>query len=415
MSQTTSVRRRPGQRFARRPVLPLVPEVRQPLRVGFLSAHNYLDRTQWSGTLFYMQQALAQQGLQVVHLGTPRQYPNWQRKLIYYGQNLKKIFVTPPFHPPIQPEWLNRVEAQIAAAECDFVLAPIASKEIAALHTDTPIIYFSDTTAKLFCQEQSYAHVYGSQTRLDQETLDQIELLDAIALTKSTHVVYPSQWAAQSAIEDYGVSPARVSVIPFGANLEQPPDALEVLRDRQSLPLSPCRLLFIGIDWQRKGGDIAFQTLLALLKQGIDAELTIVGAVPPPQIRHERLTVIPRLDKNLPQDRQQLDQLLRQSHFLLLPSRAECYGVSLCEANAFGLPALATAVGGISTVVRNGRNGYKLPLSASGEDYAHLLVKLLADYPRYQQLARSSRAQYDQRLNWSRWAESVEELLRSLG
>jgi glycosyltransferase involved in cell wall biosynthesis len=140
-----------------------------------------------------------------------------------------------------------------------------------------------------------------------------------------------------------------------------------------------------------------------------------VGAVPPPQVRHEKLTVIPRLDKNLPLHRQRLDQLLQQSHFLLLPSRAECYGISLCEASAFGLPVLTTAVGGISTVVRNGRNGYKLPLAASGVDYANLLVKLIADRPRYQQLALSSRAEYDQRLNWNRWAESIEDLLRSLG
>jgi glycosyltransferase involved in cell wall biosynthesis len=412
MSQSTFVRLRTG--YLDRPT---GHDVRTTIRVGFLSAHNYLDRTQWSGTLFHMQQALAQRGVQVVHLGTPRQYSDWQRKLIYYGQNLKKVFICPPFHPPIQQQWLDRVQSQIIQSDCDFILAPIASKEIALLNTSTPIIYLSDSTAKLFCREHLYTHVQGSQTRLDQATLDQIERLDGIALTKAAHVIYPSQWAAQSAIADYGVDSTKVSVIPFGANLEQPPSALEVLRDRQSRAhsLSPCRLLFIGIDWERKGGDIAFQTLLELLQRNIAAELVVVGAVPPPHIRHEKLTIIPRLDKNLPLHRQRLDQLFQQSHFLLLPSRAECYGISLCEASAFGLPVLTTAVGGISTVVRNGRNGYKLPLAATGVDYANLLVKLLSDRLRYQQLAVSSRSEYDQRLNWNQWAESIEDLLRSLG
>jgi glycosyltransferase involved in cell wall biosynthesis len=400
MSQSTSVRLN-----ARR-------DVRSTIRVGFLSSHNYLDRTQWSGTLFYMQQALVERGFQVVYLGTPRVYPTWQRKLLYYGQNLKSLLVPPPFYPPIQRQWLSQVEAQITEADCDFIFAPIASREIALISTNTPIIYASDSTAKLFCQEQHYTQ--GRQSKLSQETLEQIELFDAIALTKAQHVIYPSQWAADSAIGDYGVAPSKVSIIPFGANLEQPPTAAQVWASRQTNPMEPCRLLFIGIDWRRKGGEIAFQTLLDLRQRGINAELVVVGTVPPSPIRHEKLTIIPQLDKNCPQQRQRLNQLLQQSHFLLLPSRAECYGISLCESSAFGLPVLTTAVGGISTVVRNGRNGYKLPLSASSADYADLLLKILADPDHYQRLTRSARAEYDQRLNWSSWSQNLYALLSSL-
>jgi glycosyltransferase involved in cell wall biosynthesis len=402
MSQSTSVRLN-----ARR-------DVRSTIRVGFLSAHNYLDRTQWSGTLFYMQQALTRQGFEVTYLGTPKTYPTWQRKLLYYGQNLKSVLVPPPFYPPIQRSWLSQVEAQIEAADCDFIFAPIASREISLLRVSTPIIYASDSTAKLFCQEQHYTHIPGKRAHLDRATLEQIELFDAIALTKAQHIVYPSQWAADSAIGDYGVDPGKVSIIPFGANLEQPPAAAEVWASRQVNVMPPCRLLFIGIDWQRKGGEIAFQTLLELLQRGIDAELVVVGTVPPPHVRHEKLTIIPQLDKNCPQQRQRLNQLLRQSHFLLLPSRAECYGISLCEASAFGLPVLTTAVGGISTVVKNGRNGYKLPLSATSADYADILAQLLAAPDYYQRLARSSRAEYDQRLNWDCWAQELYALLCSL-
>jgi glycosyltransferase involved in cell wall biosynthesis len=361
-----------------------------------------------------MQQALVQRGFQVTYLGTPKVYPTWQRKLLYYGQNLKSLLVPPPFYPPIQRQWLSQVEAQIIEADCDFIFAPIASREIALINTTTPVIYASDSTAKLFCQEQHYTHVQGKQSKLSQETLEQIELFDAIALTKAQHIIYPSQWAADSAIDDYGVAPSKVSVIPFGANLEQPPTAAQVWASRQVNPMEPCRLLFIGIDWRRKGGEIAFQTLLDLLHQGIDAELVVVGTVPPPHIRHEKLTIIPQLDKNCPQQRQRLNQLLQQSHFLLLPSRAECYGISLCEASAFGLPVLTTNVGGISTVVRNGRNGYKLPLSAPSSDYADILMRILADPDHYQRLSRSARAEYDQRLNWDTWSQELYALLSSL-
>ncbi len=389
-------------------------DVRSTIRVGFLSAHNYLDLTPWSGTLFYMQRALIQNGFQVIPLGTPRVYSAWQRKFLYYGERFKSLFVPPPFYPPVQRLWLDQVEEQIREADCDFIFAPIASKEIALLNTSVPIIYLSDSTAKLFCQEHLYTHVQGKQSKLSQATLEEIETFEAIALTKAEHVIYPSPWAAQSAIEDYGVASSKVSVIPFGANLEHSPTAAEVLANRQTNPLDPCRLLFVGVDWQRKGGDIAYQTLLELLDRNINAELVVVGTVPPPHIHHEKLTVIPHLDKNSPQQRQYLNQLLQQSHFLLLPSRAECYGIALCEASAFGLPVLATAVGGIPAIVRNGRNGYQLPLAACGSDYADLLVQILANPAHYQQLTLLSRTEYDQRLNWSCWAEGVYALLLSL-
>lgn len=379
-----------------------------------MSSYNCLDRTQWSGTLFYMQQALTKKGVQVVYLGTPNIYPPWQRKLLYLRQKFKNLFAPSAFHPPVQQQWLAQVEEQIRQADCDFIFAPIASKEIALLNISTPIVYLSDSTARLFCQDHHYTHRQGGRSNLDQATLERIELFEAIALAKASHIIYPSQWAAQSAIDDYGVASSKVSVIPFGANLDSPPTPAEVSKNRQTNPLAPCRLLFIGMSWQRKGGEIAFQTLLKLIERNIDAELVIVGTVPPPHIRHEKLTVIPHLDKNSPQHRQRLNQLLQQSHFLLLPSRAECYGIVLCEASAFGLPVLTTAVGGISTIVRNGWNGYKLPLAADSSDYADLLIQILANPAHYQQLTLSSRAEYDQRLNWNCWAESVFDLFLSL-
>lgn len=389
-------------------------DTKPTIRVGFLSAHNYLDLTQWSGTLFYMQQALTQNGVHVTHLGTPKVYPSWQRKLLYYREYFKDALVPRSFHPPVQQQWLSQVEKQICQSDCDFIVAPIASKEIAALNTSVPIIYLSDTTARLFCQEQHYTYVQGQKSQMNQAALAEIETFEAIALTKAEHVIYPSQWAAQSAIEDYGVASSKVSVIPFGANLEHAPTAAEVSKNRQTNPLDPYRLLFIGMDWQRKGGEIAFQTLLNLLHRNINAELVVVGTVPPPHIHHEKLTVIPHLDKNSPRQRQRLNQLLEQSHFLLLPSRAECYGIVLCEASAFGLPVLTTAVGGISTIVKDGRNGYKLPLNASSSDYGDRLVQALTDPAHYQQLTLLSRTEYDQRLNWNSWAEGVSAILLSL-
>ncbi|MCI0596961.1 MAG: glycosyltransferase family 4 protein, partial [candidate division Zixibacteria bacterium] len=95
----------------------------------------------------------------------------------------------------------------------------------------------------------------------------------------------------------------------------------------------------------------------------------------------------------------------------LLPTRYECYGVVFCEAAAFGLPVITTDTGGVSGVVREGENGYLLPYEAGGADYAQLIAEICADENRYNELVQKSRKEFEDRLNWDTWAQTVKRLL----
>jgi hypothetical protein len=55
-----------------------------------------------------------------------------------------------------------------------------------------------------------------------------------------------------------------------------------------------------------------------------------------------------------------------------------------------------------------------LPLSASGEDYANLIGEKFSDKGVYENLVRSSREEYDMRLNWDKWAESLHQVILSI-
>jgi len=172
--------------------------------------------------------------------------------------------------------------------------------------------------------------------------------------------------------------------------------------------------LFIGVKWERKGGDIAFETLLALEKMGIPAELTVVGCIPPKQFAHPAMKVIPFLNKNDESQRKKLEKLYLTSDFLLFPTRNECYGIVVCEANAFGLPVIAADTGGVSGVVTNGENGFLLPHSARGDQYAEVVAKLYRDERGYAELVQSSRADFDNRLNWDVWGTATHKLILEL-
>src|SRR6266567_3634265 len=236
----------------------------------------------------------------------------------------------------------------------------------------------------------------------------QMHAVTDMGISKASALSYSSTWAAQSAIKDYHAEPQKVHVVPMGANFDDPPGREIVWCKKKS---AICKLLFVGVDWLRKGGEIAFETLLALHHMGIPAELVICGCVPPKHFTHPNMKVIPYLDKNDPAQYNEMTQLYREADFLLLPTRNECFGIVFCEANAFGLPAITTQTGGVPEVVRNGENGFVLPLEARGDAYARLIASIYGNDVRYAQLVLSSRAAYDECLNWDVWGIAVNTII----
>ena len=175
-----------------------------------------------------------------------------------------------------------------------------------------------------------------------------------------------------------------------------------------------CQLLFIGVDWQRKGGEIAFETLLQLEEMCIPTELIVLGCTPPKPFLHEHMTVIPFLNKRDERQYRELNRLFATSSFMILPTRSDCVPMVLAEANAFGLPVVTTQTGGIPSIVRQGENGFTLPLSARGPDYARVIAEVYQDDLRYAQLVKSSRAAFDERLNWDAWGIAITKIIHDM-
>ncbi|MBI3812200.1 MAG: glycosyltransferase family 4 protein [Nitrospirae bacterium] len=286
----------------------------------------------------------------------------------------------------------------------DLVFAPGAATEIAFLDTDVPIIYLSDATFPLL------HNYYPKFSNLLKTSIRDAYRIEELALKKAALILYPTEWAANSAVSDYHVDKAKIHVIPFGANFDKIPNREVVLKREKS---DLCRLLFLGVDWERKGGDIAFETHLELEKLGIRSELIICGCIPPQEFLYERMTVIPFLDKNHPGQRQRLAELFLASDFLMLPTRNDCYGIVFCEASAFGLPIITTRTGGVPGVVTDGQNGYMLPLNARGVEYAKVISSIFHDDRHYSRLVRASRRIYEEKLNWDSWGAAVRNLLLS--
>jgi glycosyltransferase involved in cell wall biosynthesis len=100
-----------------------------------------------------------------------------------------------------------------------------------------------------------------------------------------------------------------------------------------------------------------------------------------------------------------------KSDFLLLPTRAECFGLVFCEAAAFGVPSVSADTGGVRGAVHEGKNGFLLPPDANGKIYAEKITELWNDRAAYLHLRESARNLFETTLNWDAWAMEVKDYL----
>jgi glycosyltransferase involved in cell wall biosynthesis len=239
--------------------------------------------------------------------------------------------------------------------------------------------------------------------------------MEQLALDKCQLAIYSSDWAAKTAIENYRVDPSKVKVVPFGANIECDRDISYIKTLIDAKPSHQCNLLFIGVEWYRKGGDIALQVAEELNKQGLPTQLTVVGCKPnAEQPLPDFVTSLGFVSKTTEEGVQKIKQLLSEAHFLILPSMADCTPIVFCEANSFGVPCLATNVGGIPTIIKDDVNGKTFAKEANIADYCTYISNVFSNYSQYKSLALSSFNEYQCRLNWSVAGKTVKKLLTNL-
>jgi glycosyltransferase involved in cell wall biosynthesis len=376
------------------------------MKIAFVSKFDPLNRTSWSGIYSSMVRSLESHCGEITLIQP--QTPSLERVLgsisrVSQRTAGKRYDWTRSVALALrQGAWLTH---RLRNARFDAVFSPAGAAQLAFLKTPVPIVYSSDATFTLI------KDLYDERSQFLSIFLWEADFLEQHAISRAAALLYPSEWAADSAVRDYGAPREKVHVFPYGANLEAIPR-------RSDLPArvtkGPCRLLFLGVDWKRKGGAIAWETRIELERLGVSAELTICGCIPPAGFEHKALRVIPFLDKNDPAQEAELKGLLQNSHFLLLPTRGECFGIVFCEASAYGLPSVATRTGGVEGAVRDGINGYLLPPGAGGRDYAALIAGIFGDSARYQALCASSRSHYEQNLNWDVWGKRVKRIMMEL-
>lgn len=376
--------------------------MKEKITVGYLTSIDPLDKLPWSGTHNSMLKSLEKQFIKVIPLG-PVKKPKILVAFLFFI-DLIHIFFRKRFnknHNTLTGQfYAGHFEKLLKNEKIDVIFAPAASTEIAYLETSIPICYLSDTS---FNQIRNY---YDTFSNFSQFSINQSNLIEQKAINNSTTQVYTSEWASKYVIDYYKANINNVFVVKAGPNLDSAPNRSDIIKKEYNTPI---KLLFVGKDWERKGGNIAFEAFKILLTKGYDVTLTVCGC--DPHINHPKVKIIPFLNKNIKKDIKKFTDLFYESHIFFLPTRSECFGLVFTEANAYALPSIATDTGGVSSIVENGINGYTLPLEASPDDYAKKIQLLLDNPQKLKDMAIMSRDKFDNELNWDVWGEKMKDIL----
>ncbi|MGZ3941713.1 MAG: glycosyltransferase family 4 protein, partial [Bacteroidia bacterium] len=304
------------------------------LKIAYITVEDPNDKHAWSGTNYYILQSLRKHVGDVDALGP---FNGGITGFICKVLNFFSLKITGKRFDYRHSRAFAKAcsaffQKKIAGKKYDLIVAPAGISCIAYLKTEIPIVYIGDRVIE---GALNYHEILSDLWEFSKK--QSIET-DKIALDNSSLNIFSSQWAVNFALRNYGLRNEKVAVIPFGANMDDIPSKDVALKNEND---KMCNLLLIGTSWKNKGADIAYNTLLELLKKGIDARLTVCGCVPPNDLKHEKLTVIPFLNKNTEEGKKKLEQLFLKSTFFILPTRFDCTPIVFCEASAYGLPVIS--------------------------------------------------------------------------
>jgi glycosyltransferase involved in cell wall biosynthesis len=277
---------------------------------------------------------------------------------------------------------------------------------VSFLRTKKPIFIYTD-----FLFSTLYLDYY-KKIKVCPETLFDGNYCELISLKKSKKIILTSQYAINHASNYYKIKKSSFSYLPFGANFNLIPNKYKMIQIIKNKQFEICNLISSGVDWNRKGMDKAVEVVNRINEKGVRAKLYIVGT----KYKKNKnislnVTCLKFLDKNNLRDQKIYSKLLCKSHFNILFSKAEAFGLVNIEASAFGLYTITNNIGGISGAVKNNLNGYRFDPKTNSSTIADYIIKIFSNKRNYINKSLSSRDVYDKEFNWDVIANKLKKII----
>ena len=211
----------------------------------------------------------------------------------------------------------------------------------------------------------------------------------------ATHVFTMSDHVTDTLIVRYGCDADKVSCVYCGPNVPERP-SVTYPPDRYASG----RILFMGFDWQRKGGPQVVEAYRRIYERFPQASLTIVGSVPETGL--PRVTAVARV----PLD--EIGAYFARSAVFCMPTRREPFGTAFLDAAYHKLPIISSRLGALPDYVTDGVNGF-LVHPDDVEGLAAALAHLLADPELCRRMGETNYEMVSGRYTWENTGRLIRE------
>jgi glycosyltransferase involved in cell wall biosynthesis len=194
-----------------------------------------------------------------------------------------------------------------------------------------------------------------------------------------------SEHVRESLLEQYGLEASQSSCVYAGSNIDPSPASLN------NGDFTNPTIVFIGIDWERKGGPVLLRAFEEVLTQIPNAKLLIIGGNPP--VRHPHVEVIGRVS------REKVKAHLVRGSVFCLPTRIEPFGIAVVEAFFHRLPVVVSNIGAMPNLVEEGRSGH-LVQPDDPKALAKALIDLLSDPEKCRRFGEAGYQTVTDRYSW---------------
>jgi len=210
--------------------------------------------------------------------------------------------------------------------------------------------------------------------------------------------IFPrTQYAASSVHEDYGIELEKITVPGAGFN-----------HNAAALPHGSYdnkNILFIGADFERKGGYLILDAFKIVRQSMPDATLTIIG--PNPDIQEPGVNVVGRIYKDKDDGLNRIMEYYSQASVFCIMSELEPFGIVIIEAQHSYVPCIVPAKFAFTETVQDGITGRHIT-DETPETLSSVMLELLSDPSKLEAMGKAAHEFVQNEWTWDNAAERIE-------
>ena len=161
------------------------------------------------------------------------------------------------------------------------------------------------------------------------------------------HIFTMGKWLKEYIVKEMNIPESKVTAVGGGINIDQ--SKIDYSEKEGN------KILFVGRDFKRKGGELVIEAFKELKKEILNAELYIVGPSSKPYIND-----IPGVFFLGDIESKDLYKYFNKCDVFCMPSYFEAYGLVFAEALCFGLPCIGRNAFEMKYFIQENENGYLL-------------------------------------------------------